>query len=68
MCKKFAKFDHMDYEIITFEVERKVLFPYAWQGQQGLTTFEDTYLNHANFMLSTISMHIMLSNCIPNFT
>jgi hypothetical protein len=28
----FAKVDYMDSEIITFEVERKVLFPYARQG------------------------------------
>jgi hypothetical protein len=27
--KKFAKFDYTDCEIITFEVERKVLFPWA---------------------------------------
>jgi hypothetical protein len=51
-----------------FEVERKVLFPCARQGQQGLIAFGDTFLNHANFILSTISMHIMLGTCIPNFT
>jgi hypothetical protein len=51
-----------------FEVEGKVLFPYAWQGQQGLTAFGETFLNHANFMLSTISMRIMLGTWIPNFT
>jgi hypothetical protein len=39
MSKKFAKFDSTDCETITFEVERKVLFPCAQQGQQGLTAF-----------------------------
>jgi hypothetical protein len=39
MCKKFAKFDRTDCEINMFEVERKVLFPCAQQGQQGLTAF-----------------------------
>jgi hypothetical protein len=31
MCKKI---DCTDCEIITFEVERKVFFACAWQGQQ----------------------------------
>jgi hypothetical protein len=50
-----------------FEVERKVLFPCAQQGQQGLTAFGETFLNYTNLMLFTISMHIMLGTCVPNF-
>jgi hypothetical protein len=30
--KSFKKVDYTDCEIITFEVERKVFFPYAQQG------------------------------------
>jgi hypothetical protein len=67
-AKKFTKFDCTDCEIITFEVEKKVLFPCARQGQHGLTAFGETFLNYVNLMLSTISMHIMLCTCIPNFT
>jgi hypothetical protein len=63
----FAKFDRTDCEIITFEVERKVIFPCAQQGQQGLTAFGETFLNYANLMLFTISMHILLGTCVPNF-
>jgi hypothetical protein len=48
-------------------VERKVLLPYARQGQHGLTAFGETFLNYVNLMLSTISMHIMLGTCVPNF-
>jgi hypothetical protein len=50
-----------------FEVERKVIFPCAQQGQQGLTAFGETFLAYANLMLFTISMHIMLGTCLPNF-
>jgi hypothetical protein len=57
----------MDYEIITFEKERKVIFPCAQQGQQGLTAFGETFLNYANLMLFTISMDIILGTCVPNF-
>jgi ABC-type multidrug transport system permease subunit len=57
----------MDCEIITFEVERKVLFLCARQGQQGLNAFGETFLNYANLMLFTISMHIILGTCVPNF-
>jgi hypothetical protein len=35
--KSFAKVDHTDCEIITFEVQRKVFFHCAWQGQLTLT-------------------------------
>jgi hypothetical protein len=63
----FAKFDRTDCENIMFEMERKVIFPCAQQGQQGSTAFAETFLNYANLMLSTISMHIMLGICVPNF-
>jgi hypothetical protein len=63
----FAKFDPTDCEIITFELDRKVIFPRAQKGQQGLTAFGETFLNYANLMLFTISMHIMLGTCVPNF-
>jgi hypothetical protein len=69
MCKKFCKFkvDRIDCEIITFEVERKVLFfPCPRQGQQSLIAFGAILLNYAILGLCTISMHIMLGTCVPN--
>jgi hypothetical protein len=43
--KCFKKVDHMDCEIITFEVERKVFFHCAQQGQQTLTARGANFLN-----------------------
>jgi hypothetical protein len=40
-------FDHTDCEIITFEVERKVFFACARQGQQTLTARGANFLNYA---------------------
>jgi hypothetical protein len=57
----------MDCEMITFEVETKVLFPCARQGQQGLIAFVKKNLNDASLMVFTISMHIMFGTCMPNF-
>jgi hypothetical protein len=52
MCKSFKKVDRTDCEIITFEVERKVFFACAQQGQQTLTACAAKFLNHVyNFEL-----------------
>jgi hypothetical protein len=56
----------MDCEIITFEVERKVFFACAWQGQQTLTTRGAKFLNYTTLSLCTIVMHIMLGTCVTN--
>jgi hypothetical protein len=45
MCKNFKKTDRTDCEIITFEVERKVFFACARQGQQTLTACGAKILN-----------------------
>jgi hypothetical protein len=66
MCKKFQKVDLTDCEIITFEVERKVFFYYAWQGQQTLTARGAKFVNYAILGFRTIVMHIKLSTCVPN--
>jgi hypothetical protein len=49
-----------------FEVERKVFFPCARQGQQTLTAFGAKILNYAVLGFCTIVMHIMLGTCVPN--
>jgi hypothetical protein len=41
----------MDCEIITFEVERKVIFACAWQGHQTLTTHDAKFSELCNFEL-----------------
>jgi hypothetical protein len=56
----------MDYEIVTFEVERKVFFHCAWQGHQTLTTRGAKFLNYAILSFCTIVMHIMLGTYVPN--
>jgi hypothetical protein len=56
----------MDCEIITFEVERKVFFACAQQGQQTLTTRGTKILNYATLSFFTIVMHIMSGTCVPN--
>jgi hypothetical protein len=56
----------MDCEIITFEVERKVFFACARQGQQTLTARGAKIFNYATFSFCTIVMHIMLSTRVPN--
>ena len=56
----------MDCEIITFEVERKVSFACAWQGQQTSTARGAKFLNYATLSFCTIVMHIMLGTCMPN--
>jgi hypothetical protein len=53
-------------EIITFEVERKVFFPCAQQGQQTLTAFGAKNFYYAILGFCTIVMHIMLGACVPN--
>jgi hypothetical protein len=65
-AKSFAKVDHTDYEIITLEVQRKVFFPYARQGQQTLTARGAKFFNYAILSFCTIVMHIMLGTCVPN--
>jgi hypothetical protein len=65
-AKSFAKVDHTDCEIITYEVERKVLLPCARQGQQTLTAFGAKILNYAILRFCTIVVHIMLGTCVPN--
>jgi hypothetical protein len=64
--KSFKKVDHVDCESITFQMEKKVFFPCAWQGQQTLTAFGAKYLNYTTLSFCTISMHIMLGTCVPN--
>jgi hypothetical protein len=59
-AKSFAKVDRMDCEIITFEVERKVFFPCARQGQQSLTAICANFLNYTILSFCTISMHIQI--------
>jgi hypothetical protein len=56
----------MDCEIIMFEVERKVFFACAQQGQQTLTARGANFLNYAILSFCTIVMHIMLDTCVPN--
>jgi hypothetical protein len=51
---------------MTFEVERKVFFHCAWQGQQTLTARGAKILNYATLSFCTIVMHIMLGTCVPN--
>ena len=64
--KSFKKADRMDYEIIMFEVERKVFFPCVQQEQQSLIDIEGIFLNYAILRFCTISMHVMLGTCVPN--
>jgi hypothetical protein len=66
MCKNFKKVDCTDCEIITFEVERKVFFACALQGQQTLTARGANFLNYGTLCFCTIVMHIMLGTCVPN--
>jgi hypothetical protein len=49
-----------------FEVERKVIYSCAWQGQQSLTAFGAKFLNYAILEFCTISMQIMLGTCLLN--
>jgi hypothetical protein len=63
--KVSKKVDHTGCEIITFEVERKVIFSCARRGQQSFA-FGAKVLNYTNLSFCTISMHIMLSTCVPN--
>jgi hypothetical protein len=58
----------MDCEIITFEVERKVLFACAQQGQQTLTARGAKILYYKTLSFCTIVMHIMLGTCMPNLS
>jgi hypothetical protein len=64
--KNSKKVDCTDCEIITFEVERKVFFACARQGQQTLTARGAKFLNYATLSFCTILMHIMLGTCVPN--
>jgi hypothetical protein len=49
-----------------FEVERKVYFHCARQGQQTLTARGAKNFNYAILGFCTIVMHIMLGTCMPN--
>jgi hypothetical protein len=49
-----------------FEVERKVFFHCAQQGQQTLTARGAKFFNYAILGYGTIVMHIMLGTCVPN--
>jgi hypothetical protein len=62
----FQTADRTDCAIITFEMERKVFFACAWQGQQTLTTPGAKFLNYATLSFCTIVMHIMLGTYVPN--
>jgi hypothetical protein len=65
-AKSFAIFDCTDCEIITFEVERKVFFHCAWQGQQTLTARGAIFFNYTILGFYTIVMHIKLGTCVPS--
>jgi hypothetical protein len=65
-AKNFKKVDRTDCEIIMFEVERKVFFACAWEGQQTLTARGAKFLNYAILSFCTNVMHIMLGTCVPN--
>jgi hypothetical protein len=64
--QSFKKVDHTDCEIITFEVERKVFFHYARQGQQTLTAHGAQFFNYAILGFCTIVVQIMLGTCVQN--
>jgi hypothetical protein len=49
-----------------FEVERKVFFHCAQQGQQTLTARGAKFFNYAILGFCTIVMHIKLGTCGPN--
>jgi hypothetical protein len=49
-----------------FEVERKVFFLCARQGQQTLTARGAKVLNSATLSFCTIIMYIMLGTCVAN--
>jgi hypothetical protein len=49
-----------------FEVERKVFFHCAQQGQQTLTARGAKNFKYATLRFFTIIMHIMLGTCMPN--
>jgi hypothetical protein len=49
-----------------FEVERKVFFQCARQGQHTLTARGANFSNYAILGFCTIIMHIMLGTCVPN--
>jgi hypothetical protein len=56
----------MDCEIFMFEVERKVYFACARQGQQTLTACGAKFFNYAILGFCTIVMHIMLGTYVQN--
>ena len=56
-AKKFKKVDHMDCEIITFEVEKKVFIACARRGQQTLTARSAKFLNYTTLSFCTIVIH-----------
>jgi hypothetical protein len=60
------KVERTNCEIITFEVERKVFFACAWEGQQTLTACGANFLNYATLSFCTIAMHVMLGTCVQN--
>jgi hypothetical protein len=47
--------------------KENIFFPYAWQGQQTLTAICAKISNYVTLSFCTISMHIMLGTCVPNF-
>jgi hypothetical protein len=56
----------MGCEIKTFEVERKVFFACARQGQQTLKAHGAKILNYATLSFCIVNMHIKLDTCVPN--
>jgi hypothetical protein len=62
----FFIFDRTDCEIIMFEVQRKVFFHCARQGQKTLTARGAKCFNYATLRFCTIIMDIMLGTCVPN--
>jgi hypothetical protein len=66
VSKKLTAQNRTDCEIIMFEVERKVFFHYAQQGQQTLTARGAKKFNYAILGFCTIVIHIKLSTCVPN--
>jgi hypothetical protein len=66
VSKKLTAQIRTDCEIIMFEVERKVFFHYAQQGQQTLTARGANFLNYRTLSFCTIVIYIMLGTCVPN--
>ena len=65
-AKSFKKVDYTDCETIMFEMQKKVFFICARQGQQTLAASGAKFLNYEILSFCTIVMHIILGICVPN--